>query len=503
MLHAPERDSDEKSADEGEPVEVAFDVLIVGAGLSGIGAAAHLQARLPGKCYAILEARQAIGGTWDLFRYPGIRSDSDMYTLGYRFRPWTGAAAIADGTSIRRYIEETAAERGIDRHIRFGHRIVSAEWSSAEARWTLEVEHEGRRLRFTCAFLVMASGYYAYAEAHRPIWPGEARFGGTIVHPQFWPDRLDWRGRKVVVIGSGATAMTIVPAMAEQAAHVTMLQRSPSYIVSRPSVDSVALWLARRLPARAAYALARWKNVLLGLIFYRLARSRPEAFARRLIGMVRDALGETFDPRHFTPAYKPWDQRLCLVPDSDLFRAMREGRAAIVTDTIEAFEPGGIRLASGGRLEADIVVAATGLKMDPAGGIPLTVDGRKIGFGGTMAYRGLMLAGVPNMVMMFGYTNASWTLKVDLSCDYMVRLLRRMERRGKAVATPRADPDMAEMPFLEFTSGYVRRAQDRLPRQGTKRPWRLYQNYWLDWLSLRLGRIEDGVLELKDASRPS
>jgi cation diffusion facilitator CzcD-associated flavoprotein CzcO len=479
--------------------EAAFDVLIVGAGLSGIGAAAHLQARLPGKSYVILEARDAVGGTWDLFRYPGIRSDSDMYTLGYRFRPWTGAKAIADGPAIRRYVEETAAERGIDRHIRFGHRVLSASWSSAEARWTVEVQAGGRTHRFSCNFLLMASGYYSYDEGHRPRWPGEARFGGRIVHPQFWPEDLDWRDKKVVVIGSGATAMTIVPAMAETAAHVTMLQRSPSYIVSRPSVDAIAQSLQRWLPPGLAYGLARWKNILLGQFFYRLARKRPERFGRRLIAMVKTELGDAFDPRDFTPAYRPWDQRLCLVPDSDLFRAMREGRATIVTDTIDRFDESGIRLASGRHIEADIVVAATGLRMEPAGGIPLSVDGVPVRLAATMGYRGLMLSGVPNLAILFGYTNASWTLKVDLSCDYLCRLLRRMERSGRPIATPRPDPSMPEMPFLDFTSGYVQRAADRLPKQGARRPWRLYQNYWLDLIALRFGRIEDGVLEL---SRP-
>jgi cation diffusion facilitator CzcD-associated flavoprotein CzcO len=480
-----------------EPV----DVLIVGAGLSGIGAAAHLQARLPGKRYAILEARGAIGGTWDLFRYPGIRSDSDMYTLGYRFRPWTEAKAIADGPSIRRYIEETATERGIDRHIRFGHRVVSASWSSAEARWTLEVEHEGERRRFGCSFLIMASGYYAYAAGHRPRWPGEAEFGGTIVHPQSWPEDLDYRGKKVVVIGSGATAMTLVPAMAETARHVTLLQRSPSYVVSRPSVDAIAEWLKRRLPARLAYGLARWKNVLLGQFFFRLARRRPERVGKRLIDMVRAQLGPAFDPRHFTPSYRPWDQRLYLVPDSDLFRAIRDGRASVVTDTIDCFTREGVRVASGPVIEADIVVTATGLDVQLFGGMSLSIDGVPADPSRAMGYKGIMLSGVPNLAVLFGYTNASWTLKVDLSCDFVCRLLRRMDRAGKPIAVARPDPDMPALPFLDFTSGYVRRALDRLPSQGARRPWRLYQNYALDLITLRFGRIEDGVLELREPSK--
>ena len=489
------RSGEARPADDPSPEH--FDVIIVGAGLSGIGAAAHLRASLPDKSFVIFEARDAIGGTWDLFRYPGIRSDSDMYTLGYAFKPWTGAKAIADGPSIRRYIEETAAERGIDREIRFGHRLVSANWSSSEARWTLEIERAGETVLASCNFLMMCSGYYSYAEGHRPNWPGEADFRGPIVHPQFWPEKLDYRGRKIVVIGSGATAMTLVPAMAEQAASVTMVQRSPSYVISRPSVDGIAEGLRRRLPERLAYGLARWKNVLLGQFFFRLARRRPERFGRRLIAMVQSELGEAFDPRHFTPAYKVWDQRLCLVPDSDLFRAIKAGKAAIATGTIERFTQTGIRLDSGEEIEADLIVTATGLKIDVAGGVEFSIDGAPTDLSSHMVYRGLMFGGVPNLAMLFGYTNASWTLKVDLSCDYLCRLLRRMDRKRLPIAVARPDPRMKPVPFLDFTSSYVRRALDQLPKQGTRRPWRLYQNYLLDLIALRYGRIEDGVLHLE------
>jgi cation diffusion facilitator CzcD-associated flavoprotein CzcO len=478
------------------PAAEHFDVIIVGAGLSGIGAAAHLKAELPGKTFLILEARDAMGGTWDLFRYPGIRSDSDMYTLGYAFRPWTGLRAIADGPAIKAYFEQTAAERGISSHIRFGQKVRSASWSSAGARWTLEVERPGGAARFSCNFLLMCSGYYAYARGHRPSWPGEAEYRGRIVHPQFWPAELDWRGRKVAVIGSGATAMTLVPAMAETAAHVTLVQRSPSYIVSRPSVDRVAAWLERWLPTPFACRLARWKNLLLGQYFFNLARRRPERFARGVIALVEKALGADFDPRHFTPAYKPWDQRLCLVPDDDLFRAIKSGRASMITDEIERFIETGIRLASGAAVEADIVVAATGLEIEVAGGIAFSVGGKPAELADRLVYKGMMFADIPNLVMAFGYTNASWTLKVDLTFDYACRLLRRMDESGRPVATPRAGPGVEPTPVLDFTSGYVRRAADRLPSQGSKRPWRLYQNYLFDLVTLRFGRIEDGVLEL-------
>jgi len=483
------------------PTESAehFDVLIVGAGLSGIGAAYHLQANCPERSYAILEARESIGGTWDLFRYPGIRSDSDMYTLGYSFKPWTNAKAIADGPSILRYIRETAEENGIDRRIRFRHRVTRADWSSTDGRWTVDIENDGVARTMTCSFLMMCSGYYRYANGYTPEFEGVGQFRGKVVHPQLWPEGLDYAGRKVVVIGSGATAVTLVPAMAAEAAHVTMLQRSPTYVVSRPGEDRIANWLRARLPAHTAYAITRWKNVLMQLFFFHWARSRPEKVKHGIIARVRKALGPEFDVEtHFTPRYNPWDQRLCLVPDDDLFDAIRGGRASVVTGNIERFTESGIRLADGTEIEADIVVTATGLVLELLGGMSVGVDGKDVEFSKALTYKGMMYSGVPNLASCFGYTNASWTLKCDLTCEYVCRLLQHMDRFGYAQATPRVDdPEMETVPWLDFTSGYVVRAMDRFPRQGTRAPWRLHQNYARDLAMVRFGSMEDGVLELR------
>jgi monooxygenase len=480
-----------------EPGEYV-DVLIVGAGISGIDAAYHVKTRCPGKTWLILEARDAIGGTWDLFRYPGIRSDSDMYTLGFPFRPWTGEKAIADGAAIRAYVEETARTFGIDTHIRFGHRVTGARWSSAEARWTVEVETgEGTR-RFSCAFLFLGSGYYDYARGYRPEWPGEADFSGRIVHPQFWPDDLDVAGKHVVVIGSGATAVTLVPALAEAAAQVTMLQRSPSYIVARPSEDAIARWLQRRLPARASASAIRWKNVLLGLFFFSRARKRPERVRQLLLKMVADELPGHDIERDFGPSYNPWDQRLCLAPDGDLFRAMREGKVDVVSDRIEAFTKDGIRLARGRELAADIVVTATGLNVKLFGGIALEVDGAPVNVAERISYKGMMLNDVPNLVLSFGYTNASWTLKSDLTARYACRLINHMDRYGLAVCVPRLPPGGVErQPMIDFSSGYVRRAAESLPGQGPTPPWRVHQNYLKDRLILGLGTITDEAMEFR------
>ena len=481
-----------------------FDVLVVGAGLSGVGAGCHLQARCPGLGYAILEARGAIGGTWDLFRYPGVRSDSDMHTLGYSFQPWRGAKAIADGPSILAYVRETAAEHGVNRRVRFRHRVRRASWSSAEARWTLEAERTdtGEAVRLTCGFLLMCGGYYSYAEGHAPNFPGIRRFRGRVVHPQFWPEDLDHAGKRVVVIGSGATAVTLVPAMAEAAAHVTMLQRSPTYVVPLPAEDGIANWLRRCLPAGLAHRIARWKNVAVGAFIYRLARRRPEQAKRRIIAMAQRALGPDHDvATHFTPRYKPWDQRLCVAPDADLFEAIRSGRASVVTDHVEAFTEKGIRLRSGRELQADIVVTATGLKLNLLGDVRFEVDGRRVELSETMAYKGALLSGVPNLAVVFGYTNASWTLKADLVCEYVCRLLNHMRRRGYAAVVPRRDPAVGEEPLLDFSSGYVRRALHMLPKQGARRPWKLRQNYVLDLLALRFGAVEDGVLEFTPRCR--
>ena len=470
------------------------DVVIVGAGLSGVGQAYHLQRRCPDRRYVILEGRAAMGGTWDLFRYPGIRSDSDMHTLGFAFQPWTEAKAIADGPSIRRYIEATAREHGIDGNIRYRHHVRSASWSTPDARWTVEATGpDGQPVTITCDFLCMCSGYYDYARGYAPDFPDQESFAGTLVHPQFWPEDLDYAGKRVIVIGSGATAVTLVPEMAKTAAQVTMLQRSPTYVVSRPAQDAVANWLRARLPRKAAYGITRWKNVLLGMLFYRIARKRPEKFKQRLIGMVRDHLGPDYDVgTHFTPSYNPWDQRLCLVPDADLFEAIKQGRASVVTGTIDRFVTDGIRLSSGETLMADIVVTATGLQLQLLSDVKFSLDGQPIDLSQAVQYKGMMFSDVPNLAYTFGYTNASWTLKADLVANYVCRLLNTMKRRGLRQATPRiADPAMARAPFVDFTSGYVARAAYFLPKQGTRKPWRLNQNYALDVVALRFGSVDD------------
>ena len=474
-----------------------FNVVIIGAGLSGIGAACHLTMKRPGKTFVLLEGRDAIGGTWDLFRYPGIRSDSDMYTLGYSFRPWGEAKAIADGPSILKYVRDTAAAYQVDRKIRFGHQVKRASWSSRDALWTVEAERgpDTQVAVFTCDFLFTCSGYYDYAGGYSPDFAGIERFAGRVVHPQAWPPDLDYAGKRVVVIGSGATAVTLVPAMAERAAHVTMLQRSPTYIVSRPAEDQFANRLRRHLPPKLAYGITRWRNVLLTMFFYNMARRKPEKFKKQILGLVRGHLGPDYDvATHFTPSYDPWDQRLCLVPDSDLFVAINAGKASVVTDHVETFTETGIRLRSGAELEADVVVTATGLKMLLLSGLELTVDGARVDLAKSMGYKGMMYSDVPNLATAFGYTNASWTLKADLTCEYVCRLLNHMDKRGYAQCTPKKDPSVAEEPFLSFTSGYVQRALDQLPRQGATKPWKLNQNYARDLVALRYGSVDDGTM---------
>jgi monooxygenase len=473
-----------------------FDVLVVGAGISGIGTGYHLQTRCPDRTYAILEARSGMGGTWDLFRYPGIRSDSDMHTLGFSFHPWTQAKAIADGPSIRAYVEETAKTYGIDKHIRFGTKVVSASWSTPDARWTVEATGPDGPVTYTCGFLAMCSGYYSYDRGHAPTFAGAEEFAGRIVHPQFWPANLDYAGKRVVVIGSGATAVTLVPEMAKDAAHVTMLQRSPTYVVSRPAEDAIANRLKRLLPAKAAYGVTRWKNVLLGMYLFKRIRKYPEQTKERLLGMVREHLGPDYDiATHFTPKYKPWDQRLCLVPDADLFQALKSGAAEVVTDTINRFVPEGIQLSSGRMLPADLVVTATGLELSLMGGVPLMVDGEPVNLATRLQYKGMMFSDVPNLAFTFGYTNASWTLKADLVAKYLCRLLNAMRKRGKVIATPHNDdPNMAAEDFTTFTSGYIQRVADQLPKQGARKPWKLNQNYALDVMALRFGSIDDAMI---------
>jgi cation diffusion facilitator CzcD-associated flavoprotein CzcO len=484
-----------------------FDVLIVGAGISGIGAAYHIKTRCSGRTFAIFEARHTFGGTWDLFRYPGVRSDSDMFTLGFAFRPWTEAKAIADGPSILRYLDETAKAYGIDRHIRFGRKVRSAAWNSGSARWTVAFERGPGALPeyVTCSFLHMCAGYYNYAQGYRPSFPGEEAFAGRIVHPQFWPSDLDYAGKRVVVIGSGATAVTLVPAMAERAAHVTMLQRSPTYVVSRPAEDAFANRLRKRLPARLAYAIVRWRNVLMQLYFYNMTRKQPEKVKAAIIDMARAQLGPDYDvATHFTPRYNPWDQRLCLVPDADLFAAIRSGTASVATDQIETFTQSGIRLKSGDELAADIIVTATGLDLQLMGGLEVTVDGVAADLPKAFSYKGMMYSGVPNLASSFGYTNASWTLKADLTAGYICRLLNHMDRHGYAECRPvNDDPALEAEPWLSFSSGYVQRALGRLPRQGKIAPWRVHQNYALDLMALRFCALEDGVMRFSKPHQPA
>ena len=453
----------------------------------------------------MLEGRERIGGTWDLFRYPGVRSDSDMYTFGYSFRPWTGGTSFADGASICQYVEDTAEAYGVHEKIRFRHRVVRAAWSSSEALWTVDAEVGDDRepRRFTCRFLYTCTGYYDYEEGHAPAWPGMDRFEGRVVHPQFWPEDLDYTGQRVVVIGSGATAVTLVPAMAEDAEHVTMLQRSPTYVATQPSKDRLALRLRKLLPERLAYGLARWKNVLRGLFYYQLARRKPDLFKRGVMAKAKAQLGPDVDVQeHFNPDYDPWDQRLCLAPDGDLFRVLREGTASVKTDHIETFTERGIRLRSGDEVEADLVVSATGLVMRILAGVDVVVDGEPVRHRETMAYKGVMYSGVPNLFAAFGYTNASWTLKVDLSAVWVCRLLAYMGREGYAVATPEPDPAQDDVPVVDFSSGYVQRALEHLPRQGSKRPWRLHQNYALDMLDFRFSPLDDGALRFERAPAP-
>ncbi len=473
------------------------DVVIVGAGLSGIGSACHLQLECPDRDYLVLESRDAIGGTWDLFRYPGVRSDSDMFTLGYSFRPWTATKSIADGQAIREYVRDTARQFGVTDRIRFGHRVVRAEWDSDAARWTVHAQRTdtGEPVVVTCEFLFTCCGYYRYDEGYSPEFPGRERFRGTVVHPQHWPEDLDVSGRRVVVVGSGATAVTLVPALAGDAEHVTMLQRSPSYVLSIPSVDGVAERLQRRLPHRVVYPVVRWKNVLVASALYQLSRRRP-AFMRKLLQKgVTNALPAGYDIQtHFGPEYEPWDQRLCFVPDGDLFQALHTGKAEVVTDTIETFTEDGIRLASGRELAADVVVTATGLNLLPIGGMQLAVDGQEVSLPETVAYKGMMLSGVPNFALAVGYTNASWTLKCDLVGLYVCRLLDHMREHGYRSVTPRRPSSGELSPLIDLKSGYVRRGAHLLPKQGPDAPWRLYQNYPRDLRMFRHGDLTEGVV---------
>lgn len=472
------------------------DVLIVGAGLSGIGAAAHLVSDLPHRTYAILERRPVSGGTWDLFRYPGVRSDSDMYTLGYRFKPWRGEKSLADGGSILDYVRETAQEYGIEDHIRYNHEVVAADWDSTTARWTVTARVGGEERRLTASFLWACSGYYDYDEGYTPHFEGRERFRGEIVHPQAWPEDLSYADKKVVVIGSGATAVTLVPALADSGAeHVTMLQRSPTYILSLPARDPLAEVTRKVLGQKLSYGLLRWKNIGLATGLFQLSQRWP----RMMRGVIRSEnvrrLPAGYDvDTHFKPAYGPWDQRLCLVPDGDLFRVIRDGGAEVVTDRVVTFTEAGIELESGRTLEADIIVTATGLNLKIFGGATVSVDGDQVDPAKTMAYRAMMLSGVPNFAFTIGYTNASWTLKADLVAEFVVRLLDHMGRSGSRIVVPERDESVEEVPLMDFEAGYVQRVIDTLPRQGTREPWALKQNYFHDVRAIRRAPLEDGVL---------
>ncbi len=507
-----------------------FDVLIVGAGLSGIGAGAHLRMECPDKTFAILEGRETMGGTWDLFRYPGVRSASDMYTLGYRVRPWSDPKAIADGPSILKYIRDTSKEFDLDKEIRYGHRITRAEWSSEQAQWMVSVSSPGvssarvssphvskgslshqslsisediaasksTTKQITCSFLYLCTGYYEYDSGYTPDWPDLDRFHGAIIHPQKWPDDLDYAGKQVLVIGSGATAVTLVPAMAKTASHVTMLQRSPTYVVTMPSEDKIANGLRRLLPAKAAYAATRWKNVLRQMFFYELSKKRPSMMKNLIARGVKSEIGKEQLEKHFRPKYNPWDQRLCVVPDSDLFKSIRENKASIVTGEIESFTETGVRLTNGDELDADIIVTATGLVLRLMNGLTIVVDGETVEHSKKIAYKGMMYNDVPNLAQAFGYTNASWTLKCDLTSEYVCRLLNHMDANGFTSCTPRLnDPTVTPEPALDFNSGYVLRALKDIPSQGSKHPWRLHQNYLKDLRMLRHGRLEDGTMEFR------
>ncbi|MEB0043602.1 MULTISPECIES: NAD(P)/FAD-dependent oxidoreductase [unclassified Pseudomonas] len=483
-----------------------FDVLIIGAGLSGIGAAYRLQTRCPGKRYAILEGRAESGGTWDLFRYPGMRSDSDMFTLSYPFRPWKGTHAIADGAAILQYLRDTAHAFGIDQHIRFGHQVRSAQWSSEDSQWTVDTVNTGTQetLPYRCNFLYVCSGYYDYAGGYSPEFPGSEGFTGRLIHPQRWPEGLDYAGKQIVVIGSGATAVTLVPALAAKAGHVTLLQRSPSYVASLPNTDPIADFLRRTLPEHAAHRIARWKNILLALGLYQFCRGMP-VLARKLLRLgVMSKLPKGFAvDKHFKPRYQPWDQRLCLVPNADLFNALSCGAASMVTDEIDTFTASGIRLKSGRELAADIVVTATGLKLQACGGMRLVMDGQNVELADTFVYKGALLSGIPNFALCVGYTNASWTLRADLSSMYVCRLINHMDKYGFKTAMPVCDDSSVEArPLLNISSGYVLRATNALPKQGSKKPWHLPQNYLKDLVALRYGRVEDGVIRfLSETSR--
>lgn len=482
-----------------------LDVIIVGAGISGVSAAHHIKQGCPGRSFAMLEARERMGGTWDLFRYPGIRSDSDMHTLGFIFRPWREAKAIADGPSIRKYVKATATESGLNEHLRLNHKVVSADFDASSSRWHVTVDHSGVEKQFTCNLLFMCGGYYNYKGGYTPEFKGRDSFQGEVIHPQHWPEQLDYSGKRVVVIGSGATAMTLVPAMTDKAAKVTMLQRSPTYVVSRADEDGIANFLRKILPEKLAYRLTRWKNIEMQRFFYNRTKTHPAQVKAKLLKMVRAELGEDYDvEKHFTPSYNPWDQRLCLVPNADLFKAIRGGKAEVVTEHIDEFVPEGVRLKNGDLLEADIIVTATGLNLEVLGGASFSVNGAPVDFSNTFSYKGMMYSDVPNLVQTFGYINASWTLRADLTSEYVVRLLNHMEANNTPQCIPRvaaADAKMEAKPWItDFPAGYMTRSMHLFPKQGDRQPWLNTQNFAEDRQTIRNGDLEDGSLIFSSAA---
>ena len=474
------------------------DIIVVGAGISGIAAGYNLQKSCPNKSFAILEGRSSLGGTWDLFKYPGVRSDSDMHTLGFRFKPWIHKKSIADGPSILEYLNETVDEYNLREKISFNQKVISSNWSSDKSVWELKVLSNGDEISMTCNFLFLCGGYYSYDKPFMPKFPDQEEFQGKLIHPQFWDESLDYTNKKVIVIGSGATAITLVPAIANKAEHVTMLQRSPSYVISGPGEDSWSKSLNKILPIRLSYFLIRWKNILRTSLGFYLSRKYPNWIKKRIIDLVRDELGQDYDvEKHFTPRYNPWDQRMCLVPDSDLFSSIRDKKASVVTDVIKSFNKNGILVESGEQIDADIIISATGIEINMLNDINVSVDDEEVVPNTKLAYKGMMLSGVPNLAFTFGYVNASWTLRADLTCEYVCRLLNLMDKQKVSVCLPEEDSHaVVDDEYIDFTSGYVQRALDIMPKQGMKAPWRNYQNYLKDIFLVRLFSIKDSTLKL-------
>ena len=472
------------------------DVIVVGAGISGIAAGYNLKKTCADKSFSILEGRKNLGGTWDLFKYPGIRSDSDMHTLGFRFKPWIHDKSIADGPSILEYLNETVDENNLRENILLNHKVKSANWNTKKSLWELVVQESDNKVIMTCNFLFLCGGYFSYTKPHMPTFKNCEKFEGQIIHPQFWNEQVDYSNKKIIVIGSGATAITLVPSIAEKAEHVVMLQRSPSYVISRPSEDSINKFLRKFLPIKITYFLIRWKNILWQSYTFFLARKFPERIKKTILDLLRVELGDDYDiEKHFSPSYKPWDQRMCLVPDSDLFKAIKKNKASVVTDQISQFISDGILLESGEKVSADIIVTATGIELNSLNDIDVTLDNVKINAHERLTYKGMMLSGVPNFALSFGYVNASWTLRADLTCEYVCRLIKLMDKKGVDCCVPLDDKTAyGEDDLIDFTSGYVQRGLHLMPKQGNKAPWKNYQNYLKDIFAVRLFSIKDSNL---------